>query len=383
MLGVGRVDREGYKLDIVQSKRIVVKIGTSSLTYPTGKLNFSRLELLSRELSNIHNQGREVILVSSGAVGAGLGKLGVRRRPRSIPEKQAAAAVGQGILMHIYEKLFSEYNQVVAQVLLTRFDLMDRQCYLNARNTLCTLLDLGVIPIVNENDTVAVEGLQFGDNDTLSALVAGLINADLLIILTDTDGVYTADPRKDPEASLISVIEEITEDVEQIAGGAGSKLASGGMITKIQAARIAASSGIYMVIAHNQEKNVVERILQGEPLGTLFVPRENKLDARQRWIAFGSTERGSIFIDDGATEAIQRRGKSLLPSGIIRAEGVFEPGQVVSVKTATGVEIARGIVNYSSGAIERILGKKSTEIEKILGYKYFDEVIHRNNMILC
>ena len=373
---------EVYQTDIRSAHRIVVKVGTSSLTYPTGKLNLSRLEELVRELADIQNQGREVILVSSGAMGAGQGKLGFDRRPRTIPEKQAAAAVGQGILMHIYEKLFSEYSQMVAQVLLTRFDLMDRLRYLNARNALNTLLQLGVIPIVNENDTVAVEGLKFGDNDTLSALLAGLIDAELLIILSDIDGVYTADPREDPEAERLPVIEEITEEIERLAGGVGTEMASGGMATKIQAARIATSSGVYVVIADSREKNIVRRILDGEPLGTLFVPRENKLDARKRWIAFGSTVRGSVWIDDGAVEALLQKGKSLLPSGIIRVEGIFEAGQVISVKSAMGLEIARGIVNYSSGAVERIQGHRTGEIEKVLGYKEFDEVIHRNNLIV-
>lgn len=376
------MNREQFKAVISGAKRVVIKVGTSSLTYPTGKLNLSRLEKLAREISDIRNQGREVILVSSGAVGAGLGKLGFSRRPKTIPEKQAAAAVGQGILMHIYEKLFSEYSQVVAQVLLTRFDLMDRRCYLNARNALSTLLGFGVIPIVNENDTITVEGLQFGDNDTLSALVAGLVDADLLIILSDIDGVYTADPREDSQAVLLPVIEEISEEIERLAGGTGSEMASGGMVTKIQAARMAGSSGMYLVIANSQEDQVIRRILAGESLGTLFVPREHKLDARQRWIAFGSTLRGSVFLDAGAVEALQLRGKSLLPSGISRVEGVFEAGQVISIKSAEGLEIARGIVNYSSGAIERIKGRKTAEIEKVLGYKEFDEVVHRNNLIL-
>jgi glutamate 5-kinase len=376
------VNREQYRLAISKAKRIVVKIGTSSLTYPTGKLNLSRLEGLVREVADIQNEGREMILVSSGAVGAGLGRLGFKRRPSKIPEKQAAAAVGQGILMHIYEKLFSEYGQVVAQVLLTRFDLLERRCYLNARNALMTLLNLGVIPIVNENDTIIVEGLHFGDNDTLSALVAGLVEADLLLILSDIDGLYTADPREHPEAVLLPVVEEITEEVVQLAGGVGSELASGGMATKLQAARIATSSGLPMVIANSQEERIIRRVLAGESIGTLFLSKEHKLDARQRWIAFGSTVRGSVVVDAGAREAILQRGKSLLPSGITAIEGVFEAGQVVQVKDQNNQEIARGMVNYSSGAVERIRGKKTTEIEAILGYKDFDEVIHRNNMIL-
>ena len=262
-----------------------------------------------------------MILVSSGAVGAGLGRLGFKRRPSKIPEKQAAAAVGQGILMHIYEKLFSEYGQVVAQVLLTRFDLLERRCYLNARNALMTLLNLGVIPIVNENDTIIVEGLHFGDNDTLSALVAGLVEADLLLILSDIDGLYTADPREHPEAVLLPVVEEITEEVVQLAGGVGSELASGGMATKLQAARIATSSGLPMVIANSQEERIIRRVLAGESIGTLFLSKEHKLDARQRWIAFGSTVRGSVVVDAGAREAILQRGKVCCRAGLRRLKG--------------------------------------------------------------
>ncbi|NPV90203.1 MAG: glutamate 5-kinase [Firmicutes bacterium] len=365
-----------------KSSRVVVKVGTSSLTYSTGKLNLTRMEKLVRDLSDVLNQDREVLLVSSGAVGAGMGKLGLDRRPRTIPEKQAAAAIGQGILMHIYEKFFAEYSQTVAQVLLTPADLFDRHRYLNARTALETLFKLGVIPIVNENDTVATQGLKFGDNDTLSAMVAGLIDAEVLIILSDIDGLYSANPRVDPNAELISLVEEITSEIEMSAGGTGSNMAQGGMVTKIQAARIAASSGAYMLVVNSQEPQVIRRILDGESLGTLFLPSSKKLDARQRWIAYGSPVQGRVLIDGGAVDALLKRGKSLLPSGVVGVEGNFEAGCVVGVYTPDGREIARGISNYSSGAVDKIKGRRTTEILEVLGYKDFDEIIHRNNLTL-
>ena len=376
------VNREQFAEVLQKARRVVVKVGTSSLTYSTGKLNLTQMEKLVCDLSDILNQGREVILVSSGAVGAGIGKLGLTHGPRTIPEKQAAAAVGQGILMHIYEKLFAEYSQTVAQVLLTRADLIDRHRYLNARNALTTLLGMGVIPIVNENDTVAIEGLKFGDNDTLAAMVAGLIDAEVLIILTDIDGMFTANPRLYPQAVLVPVVEEITPEIERAAGGTGSTMAQGGMITKLQAARIAAGSGAFMLVANSNQPQVLRRLLSGEPLGTLFLPGSRKLDARQRWLAYGSSIRGILTVDRGAEEALVSRGKSLLPSGIVRVEGTFEAGYVVGVHNLSGQEIARGITNYSSGAVEKIKGKKSSEILGILGYKDFDEVIHRNNLTL-
>jgi len=376
------VSREQYAEIMRQARRVVVKIGTSSLTYATGKLNLAQMERLVRDLSDVFNQGRELVVVSSGAVGAGIGKLGLKRRPKTIPEKQAVAAVGQGILMHIYEKLFAEYSQTVAQVLLTRGDLVERRSYVNARNALLTLLEFNVIPIVNENDTVAIEGLKFGDNDTLAALVAGLIDADVLIILSDIDGLYTEDPRANPGARLIPVVEEITPEIEQLAGGPRSEMAQGGMVTKLQAARIAGSSGVFTVVAKSQEPQIVRRLLSGEALGTLFLPAKRKLDSRQRWIAFGSPVQGMLVVDEGAAEALLSRGKSLLPSGIIGVEGNFEAGHVVKVVNASGQEIARGITNYSSGAIEKIRGHKTSEIADILGYKVFDEVIHRNNLTI-
>lgn len=367
---------------LAESRRLVVKVGTSTLTHQTGKLNLERIERLVRELADHVNAGRQVILVTSGAVGAGMGRLGFKERPRTLPEKQAAAAVGQGILMHMYEKFFAEYGLTVAQVLLTRDDLAERRRYLNARHTLGTLLRLGVLPIVNENDTVAVDEIRVGDNDTLSALVAGLVDADVLILLTDSQGLYTANPHSCPEAKLIPVVEEITPELESLAGGSGSTWATGGMITKLQAARLATNFGIPVIIASGLLPGQIAAILRGEEVGTLFLPREHKAHGRKKWLAYGPVVQGKIQVDAGAARAIVHSGKSLLPSGITAVEGEFERGSLVSIVEPGGKEIARGMSNYSAEEIRRIQGKKTSEILAILGHKDYDEVVHRDNLIV-
>ncbi len=369
------------KRDFSGANRIVVKVGSSTLSHNTGKLNLHRMEQLVRELADLRNRGKEVVLVSSGAQAAGIGKLGLVRKPKTIPEKQATAAVGQGILMHMYEKFFAEYGVVVAQVLLTREDMSDRRRFLNARNAFNALLDYQAIPVINENDTIAVEEIKFGDNDTLSALVAGLIDADLLIILSDIDGLFSANPQEHPDARLISELSEITPEIEQLAGGAGSRLGTGGMTTKLLAGKIAISSGFPMVIANGRKAGVIRRVVAGEPEGTLFLPKENRLQTKKKWIAFGSSVQGHIIIDGGAGKALLERGKSLLPSGVVAVEGSFDIGNTVSVICAGG-EIARGIVNYPAEEIQKIKGKKTTEIKKILGYKDYDEIIHRDNLVV-
>jgi glutamate 5-kinase len=363
-------------------KRVVVKVGSSSVAHATGKPDLFQLESLARQLADLYNQGREVILVTSGAIGTGVGKLGLAGRPRTIPQKQAAAAVGQGVLMHIYEKFFGEYGVTVGQVLLTREDFSDRRRFLNARNALHALLQYGVIPVINENDTVAVDEIKLGDNDSLSALVAGLVDAELLILLSDIEGLFTADPRKDPGARLIRDVTEITPEIEALAGGAGSKLGTGGMATKLQAARIAMHSGVVTVIASAGEKDILRRIVTGEQAGTVFWPSANKLENKKRWIAYGSAICGKIFVDEGAARALSRQGKSLLPSGVTGVEGVFEMGNTVSVVDPGGREIARGITYYSSAEIERIKGAQTRDITRILGRKDYDEVLHRNNLVL-
>ncbi|MCR4399341.1 MAG: glutamate 5-kinase [Syntrophomonadaceae bacterium] len=363
-------------------KRVVVKVGTSTITHPTEQLNLMRMERLVRELADIHSQGIETLLVTSGAIGVGVARFGLREPPQTIPMKQAMAAVGQGTLMHMYEKFFAEYGKIVAQVLVTKDDFSERLRYINGRNTLLTLLSLGVIPIINENDTVVTDEIRFGDNDTLSALVAGAADADLLVILSDIDGLYDDDPRLNPAARRLPEVHEISAELEEHSKTRGTRMASGGMYTKLIAARMVMAAGIPMVIAHGAEDNVLHRVLAGEETGTVFVPRENRMQARKHWIAFAGSPQGEIIVDQGAYEAIRRRGKSLLPAGIAAVRGRFERGNVVSLLSPEGKEFARGIANYSAEEIARIAGRKTSQIEKILGSKDFDEVIHRNNLTL-
>lgn len=364
-------------------KRIVIKVGSSTITYGNGKRNFSRIDRLAREIADLANQGKEIILVSSGAVAVGVDRLGLVAKPKTIPGKQAAAAVGQGVLMHTYEKIFAEYGQIVAQVLLTRMDSVDRHRYTNSRNTFLALLEHKVIPIVNENDVVAIDELKIGDNDNLSALVAGIVDADLLIILSDIDGLYTANPQNDPNAKLVPEVTDITPEIEASAGDAGSKVGTGGMFTKIQAAKMATSSGINMVIASGEEKDAISRILEGEEIGTLFVSRENRLQFRKRWLAFGARIAGKIVVDDGCAKAVRKAGGcSILPAGITDVEGEFEAGNTISVVNKNGHELARGLANYSSEELDMIKGAKTSEIENILGHKHFDEVIHRDDLVI-
>jgi glutamate 5-kinase len=367
--------------NLAEAKRIVVKVGTSTLNHSTGKLNLLRIEKLVRELSDLANQGKEIILVTSGAVGAGMDRLGLKEKPKNIPEKQAAAAIGQGILMHTYEKLFGEYGQVVAQVLLTREDSVNRSRYANSRNTLMTLLGMGVIPVINENDAVAVDELKIGDNDTLSAMVASIVDADALIILSDVEGLYTANPAADPTASFIAEVTDITPAIEDLAGGPGSLHGTGGMYTKIQAAKIAVNSGVVMVIASGGRDGVVRDILGGGNIGTIFLPKVNRLHFRKRWLAFGARVRGAVTVDKGCEKAILK-GASLLAAGIKAVDGEFESGNTIRINTDEGREIARGIANYSAGEIRRIIGVHTNQIADILGGKPYDEVIHRDNLAL-
>lgn len=340
-----------------------------------------RIDRLVRQLVDAVNQGKELVLVTSGAIGAGMSRLGLKERPRSVPGQQAVAAVGQGLLMQVYEKLFAEYGHVVAQVLLTREDLQNRRRYLNSRNTLLKLFEYGAIPIVNENDTVAVDEIRFGDNDTLSALVASLIDADLLVILSDVDGLYSGNPQTDPHARRLDVVREVTPELWKAAQGPGSALGTGGMVTKLEAARIAMASGCAMVVAHGAEEEVLLKILAGERVGTLFLPRE-RMTGRKRWIAFLQQPRGVLSVDEGAGRALTREGKSLLPIGIVKVEGTFKQGDLVRVLDPSGREIARGLVNYSSKEVRQIQGLKTAEIEATLGMKAYDEVIHRDNLVI-
>lgn len=370
------------RIQLQAARRIVVKVGTSTLTHPNGKLNFSRIEGLVRELADAVNAGKQILLVSSGAVGAGMDRLGWKEKPKTIPEKQAAAAVGQGILMHTYEKLFAEYGQVVAQVLLTREDSVNRRRYANSRNTLLTLLNIGVIPIINENDAVSIDELKIGDNDTLSANVAAIVDADVLIILSDVDGVYSANPQTDPQARLLPEISEVTPEVEAMCGGAGTMRGTGGMLTKMAAARMAMNSGIVMVIASGGRDGAVQSILAGKPIGTLFPPRQNRLQFRKRWLAFGARIKGRLKVDKGCAQALLSNGSSLLAAGVKEVEGNFEQGSTVSILNPEGWEIARGLVNYSTDDVRKIMGAHTHEIAEILGHKPYDEVVHRDNLVL-
>lgn len=377
------LNNEASREALKKAKRIVIKVGTSTITYANGKRNFSQIDRLAREISDLQNQGKEMILVTSGAVAVGVDRMGLPGKPKTIPGKQAAAAVGQGVLMHTYEKFFADYGQIVAQVLITKTEAIDRHRYTNTRNTFMELMRQRVIPIVNENDVVALDELKIGDNDNMSTLVAGIVDADLVIILSDVDGLYTANPQTHPDAVIVPEVAEITQEIEASAGGVGSARGTGGMATKIQAAKAATSSGIHLVIASGTEKNAITRVLQGEELGTLFASRENRLQFRKRWLAFGAKIAGSIVVDDGCAKAIRKAGGcSILPAGVFTVQGEFLPGSTVSVIDKDAHELARGLVHYSSAELEQIKGCNSGEIANILGHKNFDEVIHRDDLVI-
>jgi glutamate 5-kinase len=340
---------------------------------------------LAEQVVQLHQQGHEIIIVSSGAVAAGRQKLGTARERKDIPFKQVLASVGQSQLMNAYEQFFSRHNIVLAQALLTKSDLVDRAGYLNTRNTLLALIELGVICIVNENDVVATDELgelTFGDNDNLSAMVANLVDADLLVLLTDIDGLYTADPQCNPEAKLIAKVEKIDAEIERLAGGTASSCGVGGMITKLEAAKLATASGVTVVIANGRKPDALKQIALGQSLGTIFPSRTSKLESKKRWMLSRLACKGKLAIDDGAVLALKKQNRSLLPAGIIGVEGEFERGDVVDIFDSTGSQVGCGIANYSSEDINRIKGAQSETITSLLGYEYGTEVIHRNNMVL-
>ena len=374
-----REDLRGQYLE--GCRRLVVKVGSGVIAHPQGGLREEVVSGLALDLADLRNQGMEVILVSSGAVAAGIGVLGLQGRPKSIPSKQACAAVGQAHLIWAYERHFERWGQKVAQVLLTRDDLEHRRRYLNARNALFTILKMGVIPIINENDTVMVEEIKFGDNDNLSALVAMMAEADLLVILSTVEGLYTCDPSRGG-ASLLREVRSINGELGKCDVSGLSSVGTGGMASKVEAIKKVVASGIPAVIARGDEPRVLCRILEGEEVGTFFLPREERLVGRKRWIAYTLQPVGSLVIDDGAVEALVRRGKSLLPRGVLEVRGVFEMGDPVSCLDKDGREVARGLVNYSSPEIERIKGVHSSKIQDVLGYHHSDEVIHRDNLVV-
>ncbi len=362
------------------ARRLIVKVGSALVTNNGAGLDHAALDDWARQIAALRADGREIALVSSGAIAAGMQRLGWSGRPKEMHKLQAAAAVGQMGLVEAYEKAFTRHGLQTAQILLTHEDLADRTRYLNARSTLNTLLELGVVPIINENDTVVTDEIKFGDNDTLGALVANLIEADTLIILTDQQGLYTADPRQDPAATLIAEGRAEDRQYEAMAGGAGSGISKGGMITKIRAAQRAARSGAHTCIASGRTPDPLLRLAAGEAVGTLLYASSTPLQARKQWIADHLQLAGDLIIDDGAVAAL-RNGRSLLPVGVIEVRGDFERGAAVACRTVAGEEVARGLANYSATECRRIARKPTAEIEKLLGYIDEPELIHRDNMV--
>lgn len=364
------------------ARRIVVKVGSSLVTNEGRGLDEAAIEQWSAQLATLVKSGRELIMVSSGAIAEGMKRLGWKTRPKMINELQAAAAVGQMGLVQMYETKLREQEVGSAQVLLTHADLADRERYLNARSTLLTLLEHGVVPVINENDTVVNDEIKFGDNDTLGALVANLVDADLLVILTDQKGLYSADPRKHPDAEFIHVARAGDPRLEDMAGGAGSRVGTGGMITKILAAKRAAGSGASTVIAWGREPDALLRLSSGEPIGTLLIAQTPKQQARKQWMADQLQLRGHVTVDEGAADKIVAEGKSLLPIGMVSVSGEFSRGDVIAIRNAQGQELARGLANYSAGEARLLCRKSTNAVEGLLGYAAEPEMIHRDNLVL-
>ncbi|HWV03744.1 MAG: glutamate 5-kinase [Ralstonia sp.] len=367
---------------IADARRLVVKVGSSLVTNDGRGLDQAAIARWAAQIAALRAAGKEVVLVSSGAIAEGMQRLGWAKRPKEIHELQAAAAVGQMGLAQVYESEFARHSIRTAQVLLTHGDLADRERYLNARSTLLTLLSLGVVPIINENDTVVTDEIKFGDNDTLGALVTNLIEGDALIILTDQRGLYTADPRKDPDARFVDEAQAGTPDLEQMAGGAGSSIGKGGMLTKILAAKRAAKSGAHTIIASGREPDVLARLANGEAIGTQLRAPTGRLAARKQWMIDHLQLRGRVVLDAGAVEKLTAGGKSLLPIGVTEVQGEFARGEVISCVDAAGLEVARGLTNYSSAEARLIARKSSSEIEAVLGYVSAAELVHRDNLVL-
>jgi glutamate 5-kinase len=367
-------------------KRIIVKIGTNVLTGGTDALNENTMSNIVGQIAKLSKKGLEIIIVTSGAVAAGRNKLNLtKEQQKNIPLKQVLSSVGQSKLMQMYEHLFQKYNITVAQALLTKSILSNRAGYLNTRNTLLALLDIGAICIVNENDVVATDeivGLRFGDNDNLSAMVANLVDADLLVLLTDIDGLYTADPHQDRDARLISVVDRIDTKILRLAKGTAGKRGTGGMITKIEAAKMATASGITVIIASGHQPDTLIKITEGAQIGTIFPPINNKMESKKRWMVTGLSSRGKLIIDDGAAKALTQKNRSLLPAGVTTIEGKFQRGDLVDIYNSDNNRIGYGISNYNYNEARVIKGKNSAAILKTLGYEYGSEIIHRNNLVL-
>ena len=371
-----------YRDTLKTVKRIVIKIGSRVLTDDDGALDMAVISRICKDISVLRGKGIQVVVVSSGAIAAGRSELGLTGKPKTMPQKQAAAAIGQTRLMRAYEESLAPLGLKVAQVLLTSEDLASRQRFLNARATLDTLLGFGIIPVVNENDTVVVDEIKFGDNDNLSALVTNVAEAELLMILTDIDGFFSADPRSNPDAKLIPLVKGITRDIERAAGGSGSTIGTGGMATKVSAAKKAGRNGVPTIVMPGKRDGVIVAAMAGEEIGTLFLPSCDEVKSRKHWIAYTLKPAGRVIVDDGAREVLIKKGKSLLPSGIVRVEGRFERGASVRVCGSDDQEFARGLVDYSNSEIARLAGHKSCQIEDILGYRYADVIIHRDNLVV-
>ncbi|MFN5143165.1 MAG: glutamate 5-kinase [Burkholderiales bacterium] len=367
---------------MAQAQRLVVKVGSSLVTNEGRGIDAQAIATWAAEIAALRDLGREIVVVSSGAVAEGMKRLSWVRRPQSMQDLQAAAAVGQMGLAQVYETEFRRFGLQTAQILLTHEDLADRTRYLNARSTLTRLIELGVIPIINENDTVVTDEIKVGDNDTLAALVTNLIEADALVILTDQAGLYTADPRSHPDAHLLSKVKAGDPRLEAMAGGAGSLIGKGGMLTKVLAARRAASAGAHTIVASGRESKVLQRLAGGEMIGTSFIANTAKLTARKQWIADQLQLRGALVLDAGALKALLRDGKSLLPIGVSEVQGDFARGDVVACLSQAGSEVGRGLINYASSEARRIIGKPSSEIESLLGFVEEPELIHRSNLVI-
>lgn len=362
-------------------KRLVIKIGSNILASAEQGLNTRRMRVLAEDIAAIADRGAETVIVSSGAIAAGLGKLGLKARPKDIQLKQAAAAIGQSSLMWAYERSFAHFNRKVAQVLLTRDVITDRTRYINAKNTLLTLINRGIIPVINENDPVAVDEIKFGDNDLLAALSAGLVQAEMLVILSDVEGLYSKAPGE-PGAELIPRVNRITPEIEKTASAKVSAISTGGMYSKLLAAKQATAHGIPVVIMSGRKRGLLVKFFEGKNIGTYFSPNKVKLSSKKGWIAYGIRSKGKVVLDTGAVKALTKMGKSLLPSGIISIEGHFAVGDAVSCVKKSGLRVAKGLTNYSSQDLNKIKGRKTAEIEQVLGFKYSDEVIHRDNLVV-
>ena len=365
-----------------QAEKIVIKLGSSIVTNDGRGLDEKCLSSLIKQIAILNSHKKKIVLVSSGAIAAGLKKLKIKKRPNALSELQSAAAVGQMDLVQVYERLFSQNNLIAAQVLLTHDDLSDRKRYLNARSTIFNLINKNVIPVINENDTVASEEIRFGDNDSLAAMVANLIEADLLVLLTDQEGLFSSDPRADNNAKLIDHAYVDDNNLDKLASGTNSEIGTGGMTTKIMAARRAALSGTHTIIASGRRVNILENLRNDQDIGTFLQSREFKLVARKKWLADNLKLKGKIYIDQGAEKALVDQGKSLLVAGVVKVTGNFDRGEVIQCVNESGSEILKGLVNYNSEEVKRIIGVSSDKIETILGYVNESSLIHRNNMII-